>query len=247
MFDSVGKNLDEDAAKRSAQSALIASVLVAAVASAVVCAGLWKVKQVVLDENTEPEIVEIQLEEEAPDIAAPPPPPPPPAASAPVEEEEEVVPNSDDMVEDVKKLDEEIDKAMKSDVTPPGEDGGSDGGEANGVTNGSVGGETNGDINGQFGGGPRVVHYSQVEVKKRVEPTYPAAARGLGLGEQRCKVTVDIDAEGVPTRVAIDGCPKVFHPETEQAIYKWRWYPFKSEGVKAAAQFTIMVKYRESS
>ena len=47
MFDSVGRNLDDEAAKRSAQSALIVSLLGAAVGGSIVLAGLWTVKEVV--------------------------------------------------------------------------------------------------------------------------------------------------------------------------------------------------------
>jgi hypothetical protein len=77
-----------------------------------------------------------------------------------------------------------------------------------------------------------------------VKPEYPDAARSLGLGEQKCFARVEISAEGEPVNVTITGCPAVFHPETEAAMWGWRWYPVRLDGQKTAVVTTISVLYR---
>lgn len=252
MFDSVGKNLDEDAAKRQAQSAAIAAGLAGLAAAVVVCAGLWTVKEVVLDPIMDDEILEVDLAEEDLEMDAPPPPPPPPpppaAASAEEEEpdDEDDTPQTEEMTEEIVELKEEIKDEMKSDVKPKGVVGGVEGGVEGGVVGGVQGGVVGGVVGGVLGGtGPKVVHHSEVEVKKRVQPDYPSAARGMAMGAQRCLATVYIDEKGEPFKVEIDKCPKVFHPNTEEALLKWRWYPYRADGQKLKVKTKIAVTYKE--
>jgi outer membrane biosynthesis protein TonB len=89
-----------------------------------------------------------------------------------------------------------------------------------------------------------VFHHSELEVKKRLNPEYPEAARALSLGDQRCLAKVFIDEEGVPYDVQVESCPKVFFEDTKQAILKWRWYPPKDGKNRVKAQTTIAVTYK---
>ncbi|HMV68133.1 MAG TPA: energy transducer TonB, partial [Myxococcota bacterium] len=174
--------------------------------------------------------------------------PPPAAAAADEEQEEQTDPEPDQMTEDVEELKEEVKQEMKSDVKPAGVEGGVEGGQVGGVVGGTLGGVEGGVIGGQLGDGgppPRVIHHSEVQWKKRIDPTYPMAAQGLGLGEQRCVTTVNFDPEGVPTKVEVDACPKVFHEAVREAMLKSRAYPFKVSGQKIATQTKIIFNFKD--
>lgn len=81
-----------------------------------------------------------------------------------------------------------------------------------------------GDCDGEGDGdGPVTIHHRQLEVLRRVQPDYPAAARGLGLGEQTCLVELVLGGDGKPTRIDVTGCPAPFVQETEEALWRWRW------------------------
>jgi outer membrane biosynthesis protein TonB len=247
MFDSIGRDLDEEATRRQAKAGAIALAISAFIGGLTVVAGMWVIREVVVDQLQE-DIVEIAMEDEV-DMAAPPPPPPPPpppAAADASEETEETEPTPDDMTEEVEELKEEVKQEMKSDVKPAGVEGGVEGGVVGGVVGGVQGGVVGGVIGGQLGGQPaKVIHHSEIQWKRKIEPVYPVAARGLGLGEQKCKVTLSIDEAGVPYDIKIDGCPKVFHESTSEGLLKWRAYPFKVNGQSIRVQSTILVNYRE--
>ena len=89
-----------------------------------------------------------------------------------------------------------------------------------------------------------VLHHSEVEVKKRIEPRYPKTAKEANLGDQRCLAKVYIDETGTPYKVLVENCPKVFHASTREAILKWRWYPPKVGKQKVKAQITIGITYK---
>lgn len=75
---------------------------------------------------------------------------------------------------------------------------------------------------------PPELHYSELEVTKRVNPTYPAAAKTLGLPSQRCLARVSIATDGLATGVDID-------PD-------WRWVPAREtdDPVEAAVTMTFV-------
>jgi outer membrane biosynthesis protein TonB len=251
MFDSVGRDLDEEALARTAKSSLLTLLLGGSISAGFFAAGLFAVKEYVAPVIQE-EIMELAQEEAEMEAPPPPPPPPPPPAAAAQEEEqdEEEEPTPDEMTDEVKELKDEVKQEMKSDVKPAGVEGGVVGGVVGGQLGGVQGGVVGGVVGGQLGapaGGtpPKVVHHSEIEWKKRYDPVYPAQAKGLGLGEQACKVVIKIDEEGVPYDISIEGCPKVFHEETRNALMKWRAYPLKVGGQKIKIQSTILVKYRE--
>jgi hypothetical protein len=82
-------------------------------------------------------------------------------------------------------------------------------------------------------------------VRSRVDPAYPREAHGLGLGDVVCAVDVTIDPTGRPHTLDVRGCPAPFVAETEAALWRWRWYPFKDDGGAVAATFRVRVVYRE--
>jgi hypothetical protein len=231
MFDNIGTNPDEEFTKRRAAAVSITLLGVGGAIGLAIGIGAYTAVEMVLDPNLDEEMVELITEEQAPD--APPPPPPPPAAQA-EEETEDVEPTPDELVEDIRELDEDVKDEMKSDLKPAGVEGGVEGGVQGGVVGGRLG----------AGGNVRVFHHSELEVKKRIYPEYPEAARELNLGDQRCLAIVYMDEEGVPYQVTVDNCPKVFELPTKEAMLKWRWYPPKDGKSKVKAQTTIAVTYK---
>lgn len=89
----------------------------------------------------------------------------------------------------------------------------------------------------------KVVHGTEVRVKHREYPTYPEAAKQLGIEEALCKVRFSIDEQGTPTDIQILECPKVFEQATLDAAWKWRFYPLEVEGVPTKCSFVLNVKY----
>ena len=250
MFDNIGVDPDEEARKREAKSALITMISLGSIAAAVVGVGMWTAKEVILDALDEEDLIELVMEDASEDMEAPPPPPPPPPppAAAPdeeeeEEEEEEQEPEPEDMVEEIQELDEKVEEKMRSEDRPAGVEGGIEGGVVGGEMGGVIGGVEGGVVGGQLG--PKIFHHSELEVKRRSELRYPPAAKGLGLGEQRCKVTVFIDESGAPYSTKVDDCPKVFHDEAKSGLMKWRWYPPKDGKLKVRAQTVIVVRFRE--
>ena len=230
MFDSIGRDLDEEATKRSAVSFGITVGGLSVVVFGFMAASYFVVKQVAPELLMTDEMVEVMLEEEA--LEAPPPPPPPPS-SAPEEEEEE---EPDEMVEEVQELEEKIEEEIKAKKEPAGPKGGVEGGVIGGVEGGVVGGRL---------GGPKMFHHSQLTVKKKVQPIYPSAAETLSLGDQRCQARVFIDETGRVYDVRVDKCPKVFHTSTQSALMQWRYYPPKSGKDKVKAQILIGVTFKK--
>lgn len=253
MFDNVGKNLDEEATKRSFASVLLASLLLGAGAAFTIGYGAMKVVETVQEVTGDAEMVEVILEDPGMDEAPPPPPPPPPppaAADSSEEEEEdtedETTNETDEMVDDVKELEKaEVETKIKSVKRPAGvKDGVKDGVEG-GVIGGVKDGVKDGVVGGQLGGGGlRVFHHSELEVKRRRVPRYPEAAESMNLGDQRCKVSVKIDEKGVPFDATVKDCPKVFHGPAKSAILQWRWYPPKAGKQKVKAQTLIAVLFK---
>ena len=248
MFDNVGKNLDDEAGKRTFASMVITSATVAFGIAFTLGLAAYKTVEAVEGFIDDGDMVELIMDDEAIDEAPPPPPPPPPPpAAADAEEEEEEDEDTEDipdeMVEEVKELDKEPEKEVKSQKQPKGSPGGVEGGVEGGVVGGVIGGVEGGVIGGQLGG-VRVFHHRELEVKKRILPGYPEAAKPLNLGDQRCKVQVFIDEKGIPYDAKVEDCPKVFHQATREGILKWRWYPPKADRQKVKARTTIVVNFK---
>lgn len=243
MFDSVGRNIDDEALKRQAQSVGIATLIAGLVGGIAIVGTLYKVKEIVTAPVVDMEIVEAELPEAEDLVAPPPPPPPPPSGGAQDEEEDETTPTPEEM-QDPQELKQEIKEEIKSDSKPAGVEGGVEGGVAGGVVGGVQGGVVGGVLGGQLGAsGIKVVHHSQIDWKKEPAPTYPKAALGMGLGDQLCKTTITINTEGVPTDAKVDGCPPVFFEGTKSAVFAARAYPPKANGIKVPVQTVIVFRY----
>ena len=245
MFDNIGKDLDEQANRRRAESVLYTTLIVGAAVGMFLYLTTRAV-MVVSEHIDLGEMVQIEMNDQI-DDAAPPPPPPPPAGADSEEEVEE--PEPDEVVEEVQELKEIVEKPIVKSQGPKGEDGGHE----LGVVGGKKGGTVGGDVNSPCEPGDptctglgRMVSYKDVKVKNMVQPIYPSEARSMNLGDQRCRTTVSIDQKGKPTAVRVRGCPEVFHDEVKRAMFKSSWWPYKSGGAKLAAQFTILITFRLS-
>jgi outer membrane biosynthesis protein TonB len=90
----------------------------------------------------------------------------------------------------------------------------------------------------------RIFHHSELELKRKVNPSYPMGAEAAGHGTVRCRVTISIDERGVPFEVQAQDCPEVFHAPTEQAVLKWRWYPPRAGQETVKARTTLQVQFK---
>ena len=234
MFDHVGRDPDEEAGKRGAMSAGLTLLLTAGSVGLTIGIASWTAAEVVLEMVDDMDMVEIVMEDVPEEL--PPPPPPPPPGPEEEEEEEEEEPEPDEMDEEIKELDKEPEKELKNAANAPK-------GDPEGVVGGVIGGVEGGVVGGTLGN-VHVLHHSEVEVKKRIEPRYPKTAKEANLGDQRCLAKVYIDETGTPYKVLVENCPKVFHASTREAILKWRWYPPKVGKQKVKAQITIGITYK---
>jgi hypothetical protein len=248
VFDSVGRDLDQEAARRQLIAAPLTflafgSAIGLYALSVAIRVWLWGV-HALIELPTDEEMNAVELEDPTVEEEAPPPPPPPLASGVEEEEEEEEEdpPDADEPVEDVKPLDEKIDETMKNDAvagSEKGVEGGEEGGHEEGVAGGVAGG-----VPGGTGTGVRTLHHLDVSKKKDVPLEYPQTAKDLNMGDIDCRVTIFIDEDGVPYNVAFPACPAVFHDSARKTILQWRYWPAKVDGRKTKAQFVLKIEYR---
>lgn len=236
MFDYVGRDPDEEANRRRAASFAITTLGLAAIGGVVVGITAWTAAKVVQAVVADAELVEVLIEEQ--EFAPPPPPPPPPPAASSADEDTE---DPDEMTDEIKELEDQVKDEVKSDTQK--EAAGDPNGVVGGVVGGVEGGVVGGTLDGRLGSA-KVVHHSELEVKKQVMPNYPKEAEALNLGSQRCVVKVWIDDTGAPFEVRVDACPEVFHAETRQAVMGWRWYPPKAGKEKISVQTIVGVTFK---
>jgi hypothetical protein len=248
MFDRIVAPTDEEARRRSAASLAITAALCGAAAVGFMVGSLawWAAPALGPGEDDEGMNVVMVGPEgggtEEIELPKAPPRPQPQAAADPAAESE---PDPD----------AEPTAAADPQPRPTGStesSGTSEGGGDLGTGGGTGGGTTRQD--GTPGGEPcevsggcepvRLIEHPNPVAKRRVQPQYPDAAKALALGEQKCVATVRIDAEGVPYQVDVAGCPAAFHPETREALLKWRWYAAKAGGSRVASQTVVAVVYR---
>ena len=77
---------------------------------------------------------------------------------------------------------------------------------------------------------------------KMVEPQYPADARRRGIWG---KTTIEavIDKTGKPKNIKIIQGDSILAGSAVNAIKKWRWKPFKLNGVAVEVETTIFVNF----
>jgi len=230
MFDNIGKDLDEQATRRKAESFLYTTLIIGASLGVIVYLTARAAPQI-MEAIEDLDMVQVDFGEEIEDTSPPPPPPPPASSSADESEPDEVV-------EEVAELQEIVEKPIvkAAELKPAGVKGGVEGGVEGGVIGGVVGGT----------GVGRMVSYRDVKIKVPANLMYPNEAKPLNLGNQQCHVTVSIDPKGVPEDVRVKNCPEVFHAEVKRAMRKARWWPYKTGGSKQRAQFTFLITFRLS-
>jgi len=99
----------------------------------------------------------------------------------------------------------------------------------------------------QGGTAVRTVHWSDVRVKRRISPRYPAAAQKMKLGNINCQVRFFMDEKGHPYNILFDACPTLFHESVLAAAPEWRFYPMEVEGKPVRAQFVLTIQLKEAS
>ena len=102
-----------------------------------------------------------------------------------------------------------------------------------------VGGEIGGSLDGAV-----PIHHSKLQIRRRIQPTYPEAAKAMNLGRVDCRVRVFIDETGKPYDVRMHACPKMFHDTTREALYKWRWYPARKDGQKVKVATMLKIRFQ---
>lgn len=240
MFDHIGLDPDEEAGRRRSASVAITTTLLAGVFGVVLGASAVLIADAVPTTPVEVQIGElVQAVERFDDDPLPSAPAPRAAGgpSKPTAEPDEPRPLTTPPSEAI------VSSQGQGTGDPDGQGTGDGDGEGPPCPGGRCGkGEGTG---GGGEGGVRVFHHSELEVKRRVDPEWPAAATQLSLGEQRCLARVSIDEEGVPYAVDVESCPKIFHAPTREALLRWRWYPPKDGKRKIRAATTIAITYRQ--
>jgi len=243
MFDNVGKG-NTDTTKRQVGS-LFASITI----NGGVLALLIYFGNQVVNDSVEEEPVEVTFFDAAP---PPPPPPPPPGGKKTKTKKKKDKPKEVKPVEEVEPEIEEIEEPEEEDPEPEqvveeeeeGEEGGQEGGVEGGVVGGVVGGTVGGVLGGTLNGFSSV-HWTDVKVKRRVPPKFPKAAKAAGITEETCHVRFFVNTKGIPEKVEVEKCSKLFHASAIEAANKWRFYPLKSDsGQKQTATFILRIKYR---
>ncbi len=242
MFDSIGVNPDQEVGRRRAVALfLTAGALGAVLAVAAFIAVPHPPKPLAVDEGFE--VAMIDPPEPEPLFA-----PPPPAISRGVRSETTAAtPVTDTPSEPTTLADPPPDKIAEASGDPNGKEEGRPDGVVDGKGTQIADKYCQGDAcggTGDGGGGVRVFHHTDLEIRRQPIPSYPAEAEALGLGEARCIATVRMDTGGVPYSVTVTGCPDAFHAETVASLMKWRWYPPRAGKIATRAQTQIAVTYK---
>lgn len=240
MFESVA-TARPSPRRRKAGALLLALVFVGAAASAVALAGSQLVTEL-----AEGPPIDVRLDEPMAraSLEAPPapaavrrgvedpggevdeaPPEEPPAPTAPTPDGAATEPEAD------------ISNGLGA--GPQGHPDGDPDGEPDGEPDGRGSGEGGG------GGGLRSVHWTEVKVKRQVQPSYPPAAQAMNL-EGSCTVRFVIDERGAPTSVTPVACPAPFQESALAAAAQWRFYPMKVNGQAQPATFQLVLRFRLS-
>ena len=231
MFDNVGKG-GQGSVQRTASSFLLTLLFNGTLFSLVLWLGSKAVEKA---EEVKDKLVAVSME------APPPPPPPPPAGGG--KKKKEKKPDEEIVKEEVPVEPVILEKEEEKPVEDEGEEEGPEGvegGVKDGVVDGVVGGVKDGVLGGQLGGtGPKTVHWSEVQVKTRVKPRFPEAAKQLGMKEEKCIVHIVVGVDGRAEDVTFKACPELFKASAKEAAMQWLWYPLLDAGQPIRAQFDI--------
>ncbi|GDX82103.1 hypothetical protein LBMAG42_39140 [Deltaproteobacteria bacterium] len=90
---------------------------------------------------------------------------------------------------------------------------------------------------------PKLVHWSEVQMKVRGMPKYPKAAKAAGI-EGTCTMQLCVDAKGKLTNVTPRSCPEVFVESATAASWKSKFYPVKSKDEPTPVCFDLRYQYK---
>lgn len=89
--------------------------------------------------------------------------------------------------------------------------------------------------------------YADLRVKHRVQPSYPAFGRTLGIAQTTCVARLQIDTNGTVIDGDLFDCDPIFRGGTMDAAKQWTFYPYQDEdGRTIPCQFDLTVVYRTS-
>jgi len=235
MFDHVGRNRNQSAARTA--GSLLFSLVLNGSGLAILFYATMKAPEML--EDAKAALVAVNLAAPPP----PPPPPPPPGGKKKPHKEKEVV---QDTPPDPTVLQEAPPPVEEEPEDDGGQEGGVEGGVKDGVVGGVVGGVKDGVLDGQLGGTGVVksVYWTEVQIKSKVVPEFPEAARQLGLKNERCIVHLVIDEQGVPIDFQFKTCPELFKSAAKDAAMQWRFYPLIDNGAPVKAGFDLNFQFK---
>ena len=70
----------------------------------------------------------------------------------------------------------------------------------------------------------------------------PQAAKALNITEETCQVRFFINEKGVPEKIDVLKCSKIFHASLMEAAEKWRFYPQRSANNKSEVHIHLECK-----
>jgi hypothetical protein len=246
MFDTIGRDLDREGNRRRAQSVVLSALLVGGVVGFTVGLGMYTAAELsVGDEGPEEPLVMIDLVDDAPVDATPPelpPAPPAPAKGVSTPEPERPEPEPDP---DATPTTLPPPKPLVNRTPPAGTPDGRVDGDPDGRPGGRPGGTPGGTGTGEGGPAVQVFHHRELDLRASPQPSYPRAAKALGLGEVTCLARVSMDERGKPYDVVVERCPTAFHEELRRTLLRWRWYaPRDASRNKVRAQTVISATFR---
>lgn len=72
---------------------------------------------------------------------------------------------------------------------------------------------------------PKVVHWTELKLKSKVNPTSPPRSAYQGAEQVRCSMRIHVDPTGTPTSVEPTDCAEPFAAAAQEAMLRWRYYP----------------------
>lgn len=218
MFDHVGFQLDGQARRREALAAGGTATVLAMVA----CMGIGWVAWVA---QNAPQLIDLpddgpMIFHESEDVVEVLIAPAPPAIRR--ARVGEAVPEVRDVPAEPPPLAEPETAGAEASTAAAGIADGAADGAATGHADGTGESEV-GEVDGTGLGRVPSVHHSELTLAHRVYPVYPLHAKHLG--DQRCKASLVVTPDGVPTQVEVTACPLPFQQASLEALRQWRWEP----------------------
>lgn len=238
MFQTVGREVDEEAGRRRALAFVLVMFLALCTGAVAVVAGTLTVARVV--EEALPDVPMVEVVETEPKIE---PPGAPRAPAAPRAASVASVAPIPPLPTDPAPLKDTIPQIQS--VVPTGPEGppGPLAGPPGACTAADCGGSGTA-TSGSGHGGPVQFHWRELTVRRQVAPIYPDAAKDMNLGDVSCKVRMFIDEAGRPTDLKFEACPLPFQESARTAVMKWRWDPARLGDDAVPAQFVLKIEYR---